>query len=79
MRKCIKGLTKKHIETNLFLFYQDELSHIKKQLLEGFSPDVAYPLGSQLCMETPRSCSPLVEIEFPDFDEVNFLKAIPIK
>lgn len=33
---------------------EDELSSIKKQLLQGFSPDESYPLGAQLFMETPR-------------------------
>ncbi|XP_062173237.1 protein SEMI-ROLLED LEAF 2 isoform X3 [Alnus glutinosa] len=49
---------------------EDELSSIKKQLSQGFSPDDAYPLGPPLFMETPRPCSPLAQIEFPDFDEV---------
>ncbi|GAU43910.1 hypothetical protein TSUD_88830 [Trifolium subterraneum] len=49
---------------------EDELSSIKKQLAQGFSPDDAYPLGPPLFMETPRSCSPIAQIEFPDFDEI---------
>ncbi|WVZ04345.1 hypothetical protein V8G54_025151 [Vigna mungo] len=49
---------------------EDELSTIKKQLVQGFSPDDAYPLGPPLFMETPVQCSPLAEIEFPDFDEI---------
>ncbi|PNY04250.1 arm repeat superfamily protein [Trifolium pratense] len=49
---------------------EDELSSIKKQLAQGFSPDDAYPLGPPLFMETPRSSSPIAQIEFPDFDEV---------
>ncbi|XP_059446358.1 protein SEMI-ROLLED LEAF 2 isoform X1 [Corylus avellana] len=49
---------------------EDELSSIKKQLSEGFSPDDAYPLGPPLFMETPRPSSPLAQMEFPDFDEV---------
>ncbi|KAJ1387867.1 Armadillo-type fold [Sesbania bispinosa] len=51
-------------------YYKDELSSIKKQLLQGFSPDDAYPLGPPLFMETPRPCSPLAQIEFPDFNEI---------
>ena len=50
------------------------MSSIKKQLVQGFSPDDAYPLGPPLFMETPGKSSPLAQIEFPDFDEVNFLK-----
>ncbi|KAI9079393.1 hypothetical protein K1719_038692 [Acacia pycnantha] len=49
---------------------EDELSSIKKQLLQGFSPDDAYPSGPPLFMETPRPCSPLAQIEFSDFDEI---------
>lgn len=44
---------------------------MKKQLLLGFSPDDAYPLGGPLFMETPRPCSPLARMEFQAFDEVN--------
>ncbi|OIW03746.1 hypothetical protein TanjilG_30022 [Lupinus angustifolius] len=49
---------------------EDQLSSIKKQLLEVFSPDDAYPSGPPLFMETPRPCSPLAQIEFPDLDEM---------
>ncbi|MCI36925.1 protein EFR3 like B, partial [Trifolium medium] len=55
---------------NFFYIIQDELSSIKKQLAQGFSPDDAYPLGPPLFMETPRSSSPIAQIEFPDFDEI---------
>nr|GMD97806.1 protein EFR3 homolog [Ipomoea batatas] len=47
----------------------DELSGMKKQLLQGFSPDEAYPAGT-LFMETPYPSSPLVQIQFQNFDEV---------
>lgn len=49
-----------------------ELSSIKKELLQGFSPDDSFPLGVPLFMETPRPCSPLAQIDFPEFDEVQF-------
>ncbi|PON88688.1 Armadillo-type fold containing protein [Trema orientale] len=49
---------------------EDELLSIKKQLSQGFSPDDAYPLGAPLFMETPRPCSPLAQLDFPDPDEV---------
>ncbi|CAJ1933321.1 unnamed protein product [Sphenostylis stenocarpa] len=49
---------------------EDELPAIKKQLVQGFSPDDAYPLGPPLFMETPGQSSPLAQIEFPDFDEI---------
>ncbi|CAL0322107.1 unnamed protein product [Lupinus luteus] len=47
---------------------EDKLSSIKKQLLEVFSPDEAYPSGPPLFMETPRPYSPLAQIEFPDLE-----------
>ncbi|KAL0556538.1 hypothetical protein IC582_005052 [Cucumis melo] len=46
-----------------------ELSSIREQLLHGFLPDEAYPLGAPLFMETPRPCSPLAKLAFPDYDE----------
>lgn len=49
---------------------EDELFSIKNQLLQGFSPDDAYPSGPPLFMETPRPGSPLAQIEFPDVDEI---------
>ncbi|PPR95337.1 hypothetical protein GOBAR_AA25330 [Gossypium barbadense] len=55
---------------------EDELSSIKKQILEGFSPDDAYPFGAPLFMETPRPCSPLAQMEFQAFEEIMPLAAI---
>ncbi|TYI61056.1 hypothetical protein E1A91_D10G146200v1 [Gossypium mustelinum] len=55
---------------------EDELSSIKKQILEGFSPDDAYPFGAPLFMETPRPCSPLAQMEFLAFEEIMPLAAI---
>lgn len=51
------------------------MSSIKNQLLQGFSPDDAYPSGPPLFMETPRPGSPLAQIEFPDVDEVKLSKS----
>ncbi|KAJ4956302.1 hypothetical protein NE237_013085 [Protea cynaroides] len=51
-------------------FSEDELSSIKKQLVEGFSPDDAYPLGAPLFMETPQPCFPLAQMGFHAFDEI---------
>lgn len=51
-------------------FMQEELSDLKKQFLEAFSPDEAYPLGAPLFMETPRPCSPLAQVDSQAFDEV---------
>ncbi|XP_058094146.1 protein SEMI-ROLLED LEAF 2 [Magnolia sinica] len=48
---------------------EEDLSGMKKQLLQEFSPDDVFPLGAPLFMETPRPCSPLAQ-EFPPFDEV---------
>lgn len=55
---------------------EEELSGIRKQLLEGFSPDDAYPLGGPLFMETPRPCSPLAQMESQAFGEVINLDAL---
>ncbi|XP_023548112.1 uncharacterized protein LOC111806846 isoform X1 [Cucurbita pepo subsp. pepo] len=46
-----------------------DLSSVKEQLLHGFSPDEAYPLGAPLFMETPHSSSPLAKLAFSDYDE----------
>jgi len=69
-------LVYKNVEITRIVFhiYQDELSSIKNQLVQGFSPDDAYPLGPLSFMETSRPCSPLHMIEFPSFDEVKFSK-----
>lgn len=47
---------------------QEELSSFKKQFLEVFSPDEAYPLAAPLFMETPRPCSPLAQVDIHNFD-----------
>lgn len=49
---------------------EDELSGIKQQLLQDFSPDDVYPLGGPLFMDTPRPCSPLARMEFQAFEEI---------
>ncbi|XP_011026408.1 PREDICTED: uncharacterized protein LOC105127024 isoform X1 [Populus euphratica] len=49
---------------------EDELSGIKQQLLQDFSPDDVYPLGAPLFMDTPRPCSPLARMEFQAFEEI---------
>ncbi|XP_075085710.1 protein SEMI-ROLLED LEAF 2 isoform X1 [Nicotiana tabacum] len=59
-----------HFTTKCRTLSEDELSSIRKQLLERFEPDDAYPLGIPLYMETPHPCSPLAQIEFETFDEV---------
>ncbi|MBA0588534.1 hypothetical protein Gorai_001631, partial [Gossypium raimondii] len=55
-----------HFMTKFKKLSEDELSSIKKQLLEGFSPDDAYSLGVPLS----RPCSPLAQMEFQSFDEM---------
>ncbi|XWS09313.1 hypothetical protein CRYUN_Cryun40dG0074800 [Craigia yunnanensis] len=65
-----------HFMTKSEKLSEDELSNIRKQLLEGFSPDDAYPLGAPLFMETPRPCSPLAQMEFQAFEEIMPLAAI---
>ncbi|MED6160367.1 hypothetical protein PIB30_050822 [Stylosanthes scabra] len=68
--KQLKETVKSYFLTKYSKLPEDELSSIKEQLLQGFSPDDAYPLGPPLFMETPRPCSPLAQIEFPDFNEI---------
>lgn len=65
-----------HFMTKFEKLSEDELSDMKKQLLLGFSPDDAYPLGGPLFMETPRPCSPLARMELQAFDEVMPLAAL---
>ncbi|KAL6970765.1 hypothetical protein U1Q18_030454 [Sarracenia purpurea var. burkii] len=55
---------------------EEELSGIRNQLLQGFSPDDAYPLGAPLFMETPRPCSPLARMESLAFDEDTHIDAL---
>ncbi|XP_017975177.1 PREDICTED: protein EFR3 homolog B isoform X1 [Theobroma cacao] len=65
-----------HLMTRFEKLSEDELSSIKKQLLQGFSPDDAYPLGAPLFMETPRPCSPLAQMGFQAFEEILPLAAM---
>ncbi|XP_008800011.2 protein SEMI-ROLLED LEAF 2-like isoform X2 [Phoenix dactylifera] len=48
---------------------EKELLSIKEQLLQGFSPDDAFPLGVPLFAETPNLCSPFAQKEFQTLDE----------
>ncbi|XP_059632893.1 protein SEMI-ROLLED LEAF 2 [Cornus florida] len=66
----LKDTVISHLMTKFGNLSEDELSGIKEQLLQGFSPDDAYPLGVSLFMETPRPCSPLAKMESQAFDEV---------
>ncbi|XVF37736.1 hypothetical protein REPUB_Repub20aG0035500 [Reevesia pubescens] len=59
-----------HFMTKFEKLSEDELSSMKKQLIEGFSPDDSYPFGAPLFMETPRPCSPLAQMEFQAFEEI---------
>ncbi|CAK9157876.1 unnamed protein product [Ilex paraguariensis] len=63
-------LEKQDLATKANVNVMDELSSIKKQLLQGFLPDDDYPLGGPLFMDTPRPCSPLAKIEFQAFEEI---------
>nr|XP_010930207.1 uncharacterized protein LOC105051451 [Elaeis guineensis] len=49
---------------------ENELLSIKEQLLQGFSPDDAFPLGFPLFAETPNPCSPFAQKECQTFDEL---------
>ncbi|XP_059291448.1 protein SEMI-ROLLED LEAF 2 isoform X1 [Lycium ferocissimum] len=66
----LKEIIMLHFTTKCGTLLEDELASIRKQLLERFEPDDAYPLGIPLYMETPHPCSPLAQIEFETFDEV---------
>lgn len=70
-----------HLMSKFEKLSEDELSGIKKQLLQGFSPDESYPLRAPLFMETPQPCSPLAQLDFQSFDEVEdttlFDEAVP--
>ncbi|XP_077226830.1 ARM repeat superfamily protein [Tasmannia lanceolata] len=65
---------KESVASHLMLKYkklsEEELSGIKEQLLQEFSPDDAFPLGAPLFMETPRPCSPLDQNEYQSFDDI---------
>ncbi|XP_048333178.2 protein SEMI-ROLLED LEAF 2 isoform X1 [Ziziphus jujuba] len=66
----LKEAAVSHFTTKYAKLSEDELSSIKKQLTQGFSPDDGYPLGAPLFMETPRPCSPLAHMDVEGFDEV---------
>ncbi|KAI4324302.1 hypothetical protein L6164_023854 [Bauhinia variegata] len=68
--KQLKETVISYFMTKFSKLSEDELSSIKEQLLEGFSPDDSYPSGPPLFMETPQPCLPLAQIELPDFDEI---------
>ncbi|XVE81083.1 hypothetical protein DITRI_Ditri15bG0034800 [Diplodiscus trichospermus] len=72
----MKEIVISHFMTKFEKLSEDELSSIKKQILEGFSPDDAYPLGAPLFMETPRPCSPLAQMELQALEEIMPLAAI---
>ncbi|MCL7029380.1 hypothetical protein MKW94_026237 [Papaver nudicaule] len=65
----MKGIVISHF-TKYGKLSEDEISEIKEQILQRFSPDDAYPLGASLFMETPRACSPLAKMVYQAFDEV---------
>ncbi|XP_030937775.1 uncharacterized protein LOC115963033 isoform X1 [Quercus lobata] len=60
-----------HFMSKFATLSEDELSSIKNQLSQGFSPDDAYTIGPPLFMETPHPCSPLARMEIPEFDEAS--------
>ncbi|XP_031381581.1 protein SEMI-ROLLED LEAF 2 isoform X2 [Punica granatum] len=66
----LKEIILSHLTMKCGNFSEEELSNFKKQFLQSFSPDEAYPLGAPLFMETPRPCSPLAQIDFQAFDEM---------
>ncbi|WVY99285.1 hypothetical protein V8G54_025355 [Vigna mungo] len=68
--KQLKETVISYFMTKFSKLSEDELSSIKNQLVQGFSPDDTYPLGPLSFMETSRPCSPLPLIELPSFDEI---------
>ncbi|KAG2371233.1 hypothetical protein LR48_Vigan05g205500 [Vigna angularis] len=68
--KQLKETVISYFMTKFSKLSEDELSSIKNQLVQGFSPDDTYPLGPLSFMETSRPCSPLPLIELPSFDEM---------
>lgn len=66
----LKEIVISHFMAKYGTLSEDELLSIRKQILQAFSPDDAYPLGGPLFMETPRPCSPLARMESLAFDEV---------
>ncbi|KAI6695927.1 hypothetical protein NL676_023637 [Syzygium grande] len=65
----LKEIVLSHLITKCGNLSEEELSDLKKQFREAFSPDEAYPLGAPLFMETPRPCSPLAQVDSQAFDE----------
>ncbi|KAF8014136.1 hypothetical protein BT93_H0085 [Corymbia citriodora subsp. variegata] len=65
----LKEIILSHLITKCGNLSEEELSDLKKQFLQAFSPDEAYPLGAPLFMETPRPCSPLAQVDSQAFDE----------
>ncbi|GFY81384.1 ARM repeat superfamily protein [Actinidia rufa] len=66
-----------HLMTKFGKLSEEELSGIRTQLLQGFSPDDAYPVGGPLLfMETPRPCSPLAQMESQAFGEIMHLDGL---
>ncbi|CAI9117370.1 OLC1v1018750C1 [Oldenlandia corymbosa var. corymbosa] len=66
----LKELVVSHFMTKSKRLSEDELSNIKNQLFERFSPDDAFPLGGPLFMDTPCPSSPIAQIEFQSIDEI---------
>ncbi|KAI3932854.1 hypothetical protein MKX01_031836 [Papaver californicum] len=65
----LKETLKSHLMEKFRQMSEDELVDIEKQLVEGFSPDDDFPMGTGLLMETPQPGSP-VQKEFQSFDEL---------
>lgn len=61
--------SKEIIDIVLFLL-QQELMSINEQLLQEFSSDDVFPLGTPVFMETPNAFSPFDQKEKETFDEV---------
>ncbi|GAB2294174.1 hypothetical protein Dimus_028394 [Dionaea muscipula] len=58
----LKEIVLSHLMSKFENLSEDELSGIRKRLLQGFSPDDSYPLRVQMFMETPKPGSPPVQV-----------------
>ncbi|KAJ6834357.1 uncharacterized protein M6B38_335440 [Iris pallida] len=65
----LKEITVSHLVQKFEKLSEDDLIGIKEQILQGFSPEDAFPLGAPLFIDTPYWCSPLAQKECEYFDE----------
>ncbi|XP_057498264.1 protein SEMI-ROLLED LEAF 2-like isoform X1 [Actinidia eriantha] len=74
--QLLREIVISHLMTKFGKLSEEELSGIRTQLSQGFSPDDAYPAGAPLFMETPRPRSPLAQMESQSFGEIMHLDGL---